>query len=212
MGDACNSIMSAIDRAVKQGDNRDIIDLHPILSSIAYKDLVENLFGSDSNCKPPEIPIVARKYEECFMREPIDKNERLCVMGDKCECNFISSEHPFVGVEFVLPHEVNSPTRQTCVLCHRRTVQTLFYDLLYSGRAFRGVIQRYGNIVGKFGEYPNDVMLVCPAGGPVQCMPLPSVSHQRNRYSVVVQGGVKYIKQLNMDYVPDFRHPFPTGH
>jgi hypothetical protein len=66
-------------------------------------------------------------------------------------------------------------------------VQTLFYDLLYSGRAFKGVIQRFGNICSKVGEYANDVMLICPIGGPVQCMPFPAVSHQRNRYHVVMQ-------------------------
>jgi hypothetical protein len=109
-------------------------------------------------------------------------------MGDKCECNFISKEHGFIAVEFLLPHEINTDVRQTCILCHRRTVQTLFYDLLYAGRPFKGVIQRFGSICSKVGEYSNDVMLICPIGGPVQCMPFPSVSHQRNRYTVVKQG------------------------
>ena len=50
------------------------------------------------------------------------------------------------------------------------------------------------------GQLPsfNQVMLVCPPNSHVHCMPYPSVSHQRNRYSVVVQGGVKYIQQHNM--------------
>jgi hypothetical protein len=109
-------------------------------------------------------------------------------MGDKCECNFISRDNGFIGVEFLLPNEIDTGVRQTCILCHRRTVQTLFYDLLYTGRPFRGVIQRFGNICSKVGEYSNDVMLICPIGGPVQCMPFPSVSHQRNRYTVVSQG------------------------
>ena len=133
-------------------------------------------------------------------------------MGERCECNFISKDLSFIGMEFLLPHEMNTDTRQTCILCHRRTVQTLFYDLLYTGRPFRGVIQRYGNICGKPGEYANEVMLICPIGGPTQCMPFPSVSHQRNRYSVVVQGGVRHIRQHNMQYDEGFQNPFPTGH
>jgi hypothetical protein len=158
------------------------------------------------------------------------------VMDSQCECNFISKDNGFTGVEFLLPNEIDTGVRQTCILCHRRTVQTLFYDLLYAGRPFKGVIQRFGNICSKVGEYSNDVMLICPIGGPVQCMPLPSVSHQRNRYTVVTQGislvqffsresktkrvfdaifgagGIRYIKQLNMEHIEDFHIPFPTGH
>jgi hypothetical protein len=212
MHDACNNILSAICRANGDPIENVVINLDPIISNAAYKDLVENLFSSDSNCVAPTIPIVSKSYEESFMREIIHNNERLCVMGSKCECNFISSDKGFTAVEFLLPNEVETSTRQTCVLCHRRIVQTLFYDLLYSGRSFKGVIQRFGNICSKLGEYSNDVMLICPIGGPVQCMPLPAVSHQRNRYQVVTIAGVKYIKQLKMEHVEDFHNPFPTGH
>jgi hypothetical protein len=212
MHDACNNILSAVRRASGSTIEDLVLNLDPILSNVAYKDLVENLFGTDSNCLAPTVPLITKAYEESFMREPIHSKERLCVMDAKCECNFISKDKGFTGVEFLLPNESDTGTRQTCILCHRRTVQTLFYDLLYSGRAFKGVIQRFGSICSKVGEYCNDVMLICPIGGPVQCMPLPAVSHQRNRYSVVVLQGVKYVKQLNMDYVEDFRVPFPTGH
>jgi len=190
MHDACNSILRAICQANGHTVEDVILNLDPILSNVAYKDLVENLFGTESCCVAPTIPLITKAYEESFMREAIHSKERLCVMDSKCECNFISKEHGFIGVEFLLPNEAPSDVRQTCIMCHRRTVQTLFYDLLYSGRAFKGVIQRFGNM----------------------CMPLPAVSHQRNRYSVVVQGGVKYIKQLNMEHVQDFHNPFPTGH
>jgi hypothetical protein len=212
MRDACNNILSAICRASGNCIDDIVLNLDPILSNVAYKDLVENLFGSDSKSVAPTIPLITKAYEESFMREPMHSHERVCVMDSQCECNFISKDKGFVGVEFLLPNETDTGGRQTCILCHRRTVQTLFYDLLYSGRPFKGVIQRFGNICSKVGEYSNDVMLICPIGGPVQCMPFPSVSHQRNRYSVVVQGGVRYAKQLNMDYVEDFRNPFPTGY
>lgn len=59
----------------------------------------------------------------------------------------------FVGVEFILPNERQSPTRQMCVLCHRKMVQNLFHDIIYTGAQHRGIIQRYGNICGHPDEY-----------------------------------------------------------
>ena len=73
MDDACNSILSVINRAVRHTDECEIINLDPILSSLAYKDLVENLFGSKSNCSAAAVPVVTKAYEESFMREPVDK-------------------------------------------------------------------------------------------------------------------------------------------
>jgi hypothetical protein len=49
-------------------------------------------------------------------------------------------------------------------------------------------------------------MLICPPNGPVHCMPMPIVAHQRNRYSVVTQHGIRYIKQHNV-YMEDFPTP-----
>jgi hypothetical protein len=72
MHDACNNILSAIHRANGQSIDNVILHLDPILSNVAYKDLVENLFGMDSNCVAPVIPVVTKAYEESFMREVID--------------------------------------------------------------------------------------------------------------------------------------------
>jgi hypothetical protein len=72
MQDACDNIMSAIFRAKAQSVDDVILNLDPILSNVAYKDLVENLFGVDSNCVAPVIPVVTKAYEESFMREAID--------------------------------------------------------------------------------------------------------------------------------------------
>ena len=75
-----------------------------------------------------------------------------------------------------------------------------FICFLNAGSSFRGVIQRYGNICNQEGEYAREVMLICPPNGPVECMPFPSVSHQRNKYSVYTKGGIKYIKQNHVGW------------
>ena len=72
MHDACNNILSAICRAKGESIENGILNLDPILSNVAYKDLVENLFGVDSNCVAPTIPVITKAYEESFMREAID--------------------------------------------------------------------------------------------------------------------------------------------
>lgn len=143
------------------------------------------------------------------MREPAWEHERPCVMGQNCECLCVGtrSGQGFIGVEFTLPSEAvpsksessssgeEAQDRRMCVLCHRRLVQSLFYDIVYAGVPFNGVIQRYGNICNQEGEYAKEVMLICPPNGPVECMPLPSVSHQRNRYAVYIKGGVRHLSQ-----------------
>lgn len=226
------------------------VNLDHILSSVPYREVLQDLFGT-SGCngregrgihsclKPPQIPVVTKSYEESFMREPMWDYERPCVMGASCECNFISTRpgEAFTGVEFILPSEVHldvseRPQRQMCVLCHRKLVQSLFYDIMYSGAPFRGVIQRYGNMCNRAGrsvcffddmpyrmltrthmhagEYAREVMLICPPNGPVECMQFPSVSHQRNKYTVYTKGGVRYIKQNRMAW-EDFCQAPPSS-
>ena len=144
------------------------VNLDHILSCVPYRDLLQDLFGksspspahgtagssaSSTTC----VPVVTKTYEESFMREPMWEYERPCVMGSNCECNFISTRpnESFVGVEFILPFEASldasERSRQMCVLCHRKLVQSLFYDIMYSGAPFHGVIQRYGNICNHAG-------------------------------------------------------------
>ncbi len=101
----------------------------------------------------PDVPIVTKAYEESYMREPMHDGERLCVMGDECECRKICRSEGFTAVEFVLPNAGPEPVRQMCVLCHRRAVQSLYYDTIFLGIPCKGVIQRYGNICGQPGEY-----------------------------------------------------------
>jgi hypothetical protein len=73
------------------------------------------------------------------MREPMWEYERQCIMGANCECNFIGSRpgDGFTCIKFILPLEAcvesSARTRQMCVLCHSRLVQSLFYDIIYAG-------------------------------------------------------------------------------
>jgi hypothetical protein len=71
MHDACNSILRAICQANGHTVEDIILNLDPILSNVAYKDLVENLFGTESCCVAPTIPLITKAYEESFMREAI---------------------------------------------------------------------------------------------------------------------------------------------
>lgn len=186
------------------------LKLDHILSRVPYKSMLENLFQNvlkQEDCPPPNIPILTRTYEESFMRQATH-GERSCVMGDLCECMQIDKTCPFVGTELRLPNDPDAP--QMCVLCSRATTQKCFYDMCYLGQPVTGVIQRYGSIYGQPGEYAAEVMLIpTRAIGPVS-MPVPCVSHQRNRYTVVNMNGVKHLKQHRVGF-EDFHRPSSTG-
>lgn len=174
----------------------DEINLDVILSRVPYKNILENLYTSDSY-SVPDVPLVAKSYEESYMREP-RRGERPCASGQFCECNFIDPCMPFTCVEFLLVNEDIPSSPQFCVLCCRKTTQKLFYDILLTGKEYHGVIQRYGNICGVEGEYAHECMLICPPNMPLQCMPRPIMSHQRNKYRVCMQNGVKIIEQIKV--------------
>jgi hypothetical protein len=196
-------IKDAISRTMNLVPNVKNIELDTILSRIPYHQMLEDLFGGEE-VLPEDVPIISRVYEEQYMRECMHPNEKMCVMGENCECMFIDPNSPFVAVEFILPHEYPTDQAQMCVLCSRKVTQQLFYDMAYKGYTFRGVIQRFGNICDQAGEYARQCMLICPPNQNVQCMPLPILSHQRNRYSVKICNGVKYLKQHRV-YAVDFQ-------
>jgi hypothetical protein len=194
---------------------KDCIQLQSIVSNVSFVDTMQQMFkfesGKGTQCN---IPIITRQYEEMYMRESFLPGDVDCVMGNNCECMFIDTCMPFVGTCFDSPlihasggaeSTPQEPCRM-CVLCCRKNTQQLFYDLIFSGVRFNGYIQLYGNICGVDGEYAKEAVLVCPPNGPIACMPLPIVAHQRNRYSVVVNNGVKYIKQHKV-YHENFRVP-----
>ena len=153
----------------------------------------------------PATPVVSKAYEESYLREPF-RDERACASGAMCECNFIDPSIPFVAVEFTPYGIPPDPLPSMCVLCSRKTTQKLFYDVLLRGKHAAGVIQRYGNIVNAPGEYARECALVCPTNGPLQCLPVPMMSHQRNRYETYLHNGVRCIRQLRVSY-EDFHRP-----
>jgi hypothetical protein len=148
------------------------------------------------------VPVVSRAYEESYMRECAHEHEKPCSMGQYCECNFIDHEHTFVGVAFVMP-ELHSEDLGMCILCLRKLTQMLFYRVQKAGYSSSQLIQSYGNVCDSAGEYHSSAMLVMPAHGPVHCMPLPVVAHQRNKYYVVLKDGRRHLRQRNV-YVEDF--------
>ena len=148
---------------------------------------------------------VSKSYEEQYMRE-CKAGEEPCVMGDECECMNIDRSQAFVGVWFEIPSVRNS--ENMCVLCLRKTTQMLFCRINHQGIQSRTLIQRHGNIYNQPGEYHPSAVLVCPASGPVHCLPMPIMAHQRNRYAVTVVHGMKYIKQLGVG-MEDFHTPLP---
>ena len=181
------------------------LQLDHVLSSVPYQEMLESLFG---NVTPQsvDLPLVTKAYEESFMREAA-AGERQCAMGDKCECMFIDCNAPFIGVEFEPSFQAQSTDPKMCVLCSRKTTQKLFYDACYSGKRMQGVIQRYGNLCNQSGEYARECMLICPPSAQWNCLPLPIMSHQRNRYCVQVVAGRKHLQQLRVAHEDYFAPP-----
>lgn len=175
-----------------------------ILAHVSYRRLLENLFGGVEE-QAPDVPILSKIYEESMMRQPMS-GERQCAMGDMCECMFIDRSAPFVGVELRFPPD--PPEAQLCLLCSRALTQKCFYDICFLNKRLPGVIQRFGNIFGQPGEYSPECMLMLPQSVGLSSMPIPAMSHQRNKYSVVSQGGVKYLRQHRVRY-EDF-HQAPS--
>jgi hypothetical protein len=182
------------------------IRLDHILSRVPYRSMLENLFQCAAEAPSKDVPILSRAYEESFMRQPLP-GERACAMGDLCECMQIDKSCPFVGVELRLPNDPDEA--QLCVLCSRSATQKCFYDMCFLGKPVAGVIQRYGSIYGQPGEYAAECMLIAPRSIGPASMPVPSVSHQRNRYSVVTHGGVKHLQQHRVAH-EDFHPPSST--
>ena len=178
------------------------LDTESLLSKLPYKKMLSDMFGGNlrGNLQTSIIPYVTRAYEEAFMHEPTNSSERECARGKQCECMFIDRLQPFVGVEFLLPGEQAPPTPHLCVLCCRSVTQQLYYDVIFDKCEFPGTIQRFGNIHSEPGEYSLDAMLIASPTAPVHIMPLPIVSHQRNRYTVYVSSGIKRLKQSRVHF------------
>jgi hypothetical protein len=180
------------------------MDVQCLLSRLPYQKMLSDLFlYQDKELLPcPNIPYVTRAYEESFMREPLNSSERRCAKGEACECRFIDRESPFTAVEFLLPGEKPPQTPHLCVVCCRAVTQQLYYDIMFDKHDFVGVIQRFGNIHSHPDEYALDAMLIAAPNVALHIMPLPIVSHQRNRYSVFLKRGIKHLKQSRVHFQP----------
>ena len=195
-------IISSIVSAQMKQEQRALpvnLDVKSLLDTIPFVKLLQDVTMDDTGV---DIPLVTKVYEEQYMRESFNDKELSCVMGSQCECMLIDRNQPFIGTQFILPSEKNTPNNM-CVLCLRKTTQMLFYYTIHAGHVPNAVIQKHGNICNEPGEYHRAAMLICPPNGPVHCMPIPIVAHQRNQYSVVERGGVHWIKQHNV-YFEDF--------
>lgn len=198
MSQLCTSDPSLHETEEDDDDEGMQMEVHCLLSKLPYQKMLSDLFShsDDKELLPsPNIPYVTRGYEESFMREPINSTERLCAKGDQCECMYIDADKPFVGIEFLLPGEKQPPTPHLCVVCCRAITQQLYYDIMFDKHDFGGVIQRFGNIHSQPGEYALDAMLIAAPNVALHIMPLPIVSHQRNRYSVIMKRGIKHLRQ-----------------
>ena len=195
------------------------LNLDTVLSSTSYRNLMRQTFGTDGSIMPsPDggpaeqqpasrgIPTITRRFEESYMREPI-QGERECARGMRCECRFIDPSNPFVAVEFLTLDEIAEPPAesQLCVVCSRKETQFLYYDMVFNRTVYNAVIQRYGNMSGA-GEYAPECLLRCTKSNYLSCMPKPIMSHQRNHYMVVQHPdlNVLCLKQVRVspeDYV-----------
>jgi len=168
-----------------------VIDTESILNDIPFERLLSSISILDT---VPDVPIITRVYEERFMRESTSPDEKDCIMRENCEGMHIDPANAFVCTQFVIPN-ISNEHQGMCVMCLRKTTQLLYYKTIYNGHNVNAIIQKYGNICNQVGEYHPSVMLICPPNGPVNTMPVPIVSHQRNRYSVEILSGIKHIKQ-----------------
>ena len=195
------TLQSTTDDTPEEEEAMESLELDSLLSRLPYKKMMADLFGDGlgSTLLAPHLQYITRAYEESYMREKMHASERLCAKGSACECMHIDKAHPFVAVEFLLPSEQPPTTPHMCVLCCRATTQQLYYDIVYDKHEFHGCIQRYGNIHSQEGEYDLQAMLIMPPHAAPHIMPLPIVSHQRNRYKVHLHGGgVRCLQQTKV--------------
>ena len=180
--------LTVIERIITEHSRKDCLKTIPGVSRLETKTLMDSIpfYELLSSIQPvwneKMIPLVTWVYEEKFMRQCIGTAEKQCVMGNQCECMMIDPDNAFVGVEFCVTNESLSRNGM-CVLCLRKITTLLFSHTIQKGVSVDTPIQRYRNICNQEGEYHPSAMLICPPNGPVACMPLPIVAHQRNRYT-----------------------------
>lgn len=177
-------------------------NLSRLVSISSYGDIFANT-GMDAQEFAQNLRPLSKAFEDSMLRQPMHAGERPCSRGDQCECMFLDNTCPFVGVELVLPWELQTSTstgERFCLPCLRATTLVLYLDLLHNGLDCSGLIQRYYNEHSKPGEYGLHAMLIATPGGPVRNLPMPIVRHKRSNYHVYKQNGVIYARQVNVDF------------
>lgn len=174
-----------------------------MMSSVPF---LEHLSQLDESLSQHDIPVVTRAYEEAYMRGRLHEGESECAMQAECECMMLDPKNRFVCVQFEIPCTTGEFSNNLCIFCLRKITLLLFYEALLKGVPISKPIQKHGNITGQPDEYHPSAMLMCPKNGPIHCMPLPIVAHQRNTLSVEVVGGVPYVRQHGV-YMENFCAP-----
>ena len=204
-GDAVRELLARLNghlhRTAQAAAKSDLVlEASVMLSSIPF---AEHLQRMESTLALNDIPLVSRAYEEAYMRAPMHRGEPECGLGSDCECMLIDAKTPFVGVQFPIPSSSGKLANNLCIFCLRKITLLLFYETLHKGVSTKLPIQKFGNIPGQPNEYHASAMLMCPKSGPIECMPLPIVAHQRNKLSVEVVGNVPHVRQHGV-YMEDF--------
>jgi len=174
--------------------------MHQIIGMTGYKAVLAGI-DTVQVVYTNELQSVPKAYEDTYLRQAVSAGERECVRGEHCECRFIDSAQPFVGVEYLLPWErASQPANGLCLPCIRAATQALFYDILHSGTQVTGLVQKFYNEHSREGEYRLSAMLFCPPSGPVHNLPMPVMRHQRNFYRVHVKNSVHFMQQVGVDF------------
>lgn len=179
--------------------------LSPIVNSVTFKTLCTDALPVDANIEVPgnhdkahDLCVLSREYEEKYMRSQISTNEKVCINGDRCECQFIDKTKAFTCIALEMP-SLRASCSGLCLLCLRKLSTLLFYKTVKRGIQGNFHIQLFGNKIGP-GEYAAAAMLICPSSGPWNVLPLPVVAYQRNHYSVEERHGVFFVKQHGVYY------------
>ena len=175
------------------------LQLDPLIEGIPFLRILGN---REEKTEKQDIVLVTRAYEEQFLRECMNSSETPCIWGSQCECMILDPHEPFVAVQFSLPNAIDNFKKPNgmCLLCLRKCTQIIFYQTIHKGQSVSSLIQRHGNICDQPGEYHRNAMLICPPSGPINCMPLPIVAHQRSNYEVIKRQGIRWIIQKNVNY------------
>jgi len=164
------------------------------------------------------ISPLPRSYEESFLCEAVPPWP-VCAQGNDCEGLTISnvpSEERFILKAFFFPMEIanglptNTALRQTgrvCLLCKRREILFAFLNVVANaeGLSDKQTLADHYHMVDIEGEYDSEDT-VNSSPEKYQGLLAPFLNHKRSKYSIRIQGGIRYYIQLYKKPGPDLRH------